>query len=168
MTRSDEAKVERNGERRFPWKLALDEKGFFTGYCTFHCPQEIVGNGALIKCLDYECYYLVKLRPEGSVPKEGMMLQGMITPNKEIYRTEEQRQRIAEELRDVGELVRKAVQNYVQSTLSIVYKNRYEIHFKDFYSQKQRNLKGCPLSEYPKQRKEKEKRGGRKKLSERK
>jgi hypothetical protein len=162
MTLSEKAKLRRTSVRRIPFEPGIDEIGPCIGICPYHWHKRIVGNGLLKECLEKKCYYLSVFRPEGGDIKEGVLLQVFIVPDKKVYKTEEQRRRAEGWLQFAGEYLREAIENYTQLALKrndMFYTTRTE----KIYPKEHPHLKGCPLEDYPKERKKKKERGGRKK-----
>jgi len=162
MTRSREAKLRRTSFRRIPFEPGIDAIGPCIGICPYHAHKQIVGNGLLKECLEKTCYYLSMFRPEGTAIKEGILLQVFIVPNKDFYKTEIQRKKAESALQFAGGIIEKAVYQY---TLRLMEedKTRYDVSIQKIYPKKHPYLKGCPLENYPKAKKEKKERDGRKK-----
>jgi hypothetical protein len=156
MTRSMSSKIERNATIRIPFKVGIDEKGPCIGYCPFHAHPQIVGNGELVKCLERYCRYLSIFRPDGSDIKEGILLQVFITPNKDAYKTKEKKKSLEDGLRFAGEYFRRAINEYVQSLVEEK-KPLYDVRVEKICPKEHPYLEGCPLCEYPKPKKEKQK-----------
>jgi hypothetical protein len=157
MTGSGKYKTKRTSSKAIPFELAEDEISPFAGFCPYHSPTEIRGNGKLKGCLEKECNHLVTLRPLESVPKEGIMYQIIIRPDKNVYKTKGEQQKAERELCLMNPILEELITEYVQLLLKEKDKEVYETIIKSFYRERQSYLKGCPLCEYPRPKKEKQK-----------